>query len=135
MAGVLAVVDHLTEPLDTPDGRAAVVVRNELTIQDGLASLIQRAAAAGLVDVSVAPLTAASWIQGLVDGLFGRTSLDPSFDPREQVPVMKLILTRFLRPWVSTQPRQPPIESFPHLGPATAGCKSPAFHLLRAIAS
>lgn len=113
-AGVLLVLDHLTEPLAMPEvaglvieiaaqaGRdaelSALVVRNELTVRDGLAALLQRAADAGLVDASVAPVTAASWIQGLVDGLFGRTSVDPSFDPQEQIPVMKQILTRFLRP-------------------------------------
>jgi TetR/AcrR family transcriptional regulator, repressor for uid operon len=43
-------------------------------------------------------VTAAAWIQRLVDGLIGRVTFDPDFDPREQVPVLKLILTRFLRP-------------------------------------
>ncbi|GLZ29426.1 hypothetical protein Lesp02_16160 [Lentzea sp. NBRC 105346] len=109
-AGVLSVIDHLVAPLAdravaglvvelvAQAGRdpslAALVVQNELALRDGLATLLSSCD----IDPSVPPVTAASWIQGLVDGLYSRTSLDPSFDPAEQVPVLKQIVTRFLRP-------------------------------------
>jgi AcrR family transcriptional regulator len=107
---VLMVVDHLCVPaLDrTVAGLVLEVVaqagrdpelwelvaRNEQVVRDGLADLLQQAHDAGQISLPVDARTAASWTQGLVDGLFGRL-VDPDFDPAAQVSTLRLILSRF----------------------------------------
>lgn len=109
--GVLVVVDHLCVPaLDrTVAGLVLEVVaqasrdrelwelvaRNEQVVRDELAALLQQAHDAGQVALPVSAVTAASWAQGLVDGLFGRL-VDPDFDATEQVSTLRLILSRFV---------------------------------------
>jgi AcrR family transcriptional regulator len=109
--GVLMVVDHLCVPaLDrTVAGLVLEVVaqasrdrelwelvaRNEQVVRDELAALLQQAHDAGQIALPVSAVTAASWAQGLVDGLFGRL-VDPDFDATEQVSTLRLILSRFV---------------------------------------
>jgi len=109
--GVLAVVDHLCVPaLDrTVAGLVLEVVaqasrdrelwelvaRNEQVVRDELAALLQQAHDAGQITLPVSAVTAASWAQALVDGLFGRL-VDPDFDATEQVSTLRLILSRFV---------------------------------------
>ncbi|MEV6242212.1 TetR/AcrR family transcriptional regulator [Lentzea sp. NPDC051838] len=108
---VLMIVDHLCVPaLDrTIAGLVLEVVaqasrdqelwdlvaRNEITVRDELAQLLQRAHDAGQIALPVDARTAATWVQGLVDGLFGRL-VDPDFDATEQVSTLRLILSRFV---------------------------------------
>ncbi len=109
--GVLMVVDHLSLPaLDrsvaglvlevvTQASRDPelweLVARNEQVVRDELAALLQQAHDAGQIRLPVSALTAATWAQGLVDGLFGRL-VDPDFDAPEQVTTLRLILSRFV---------------------------------------
>jgi AcrR family transcriptional regulator len=109
--GVLMVVDHLCVPaLDrTVAGLVLEVVaqasrdpelwelvaRNEQVVRDELADLLQQAHDAGQIALPVSAVTAATWAQGLVDGLFGRL-VDPGFDATEQVSTLRLILSRFV---------------------------------------
>ncbi|MDX8035606.1 TetR/AcrR family transcriptional regulator [Lentzea sp. BCCO 10_0856] len=109
--GVLMVVDHLCVPaLDrSVAGLVLEVVmqasrdpelwelvgRNEQVVRDGLARLLQNAHDAGQIALAVDARTAASWAQGLVDGLFGRL-VDPDFDAADQVSTLRLILSRFV---------------------------------------
>ncbi|WP_439660626.1 TetR/AcrR family transcriptional regulator [Lentzea sp. HUAS TT2] len=72
-----------------------LVGRNEQTVRDELADLLQQAHDAGQITLPVSARTAASWAQGLVDGLFGRL-IDPDFDANEQVSTLRLILSRFV---------------------------------------
>lgn len=108
---VLMVVDHLCVPaLDrTVAGLVLEVVaqasrdqelwdlvaRNEQVVRDELAQLLQHAHEAGRITLPVPARTAATWVQGLVDGLFGRL-VDPDFDATEQVSTLRLILSRFV---------------------------------------
>jgi AcrR family transcriptional regulator len=108
---VLMVVDHLCVPaLDrTVAGLVLEVVaqasrdqelwdlvaRNEQVVRDELAQLLQHAHDAGQITLPVEARTAATWVQGLVDGLFGRL-VDPDFDATEQVSTLRLILSRFV---------------------------------------
>ncbi|MDT7781610.1 MAG: TetR/AcrR family transcriptional regulator, repressor for uid operon [Pseudonocardiales bacterium] len=108
---VLMVVDHLCVPaLDrTIAGLVLEVVaqasrdqelwdlvaRNEVVVRDELAELLQRAHDAERIALPVDARTAATWVQGLVDGLFGRL-VDPDFDAAEQVSTLRLILSRFV---------------------------------------
>ena len=48
-------------------------------VRDELAVLLQQAHDAGQITLPVTARTAATWVQGLVDGLFGRL-VDPDFD-------------------------------------------------------
>ncbi|NKE59921.1 TetR/AcrR family transcriptional regulator [Lentzea sp. PSKA42] len=109
--GVLMVVDHLCVPaLDrSVAGLVLEVVvqasrdpelwelvgHNEKMVRDELAALLQQAHDAGQITLPVSALTAASWAQGLVDGLFGRL-IDPDFDATDQVSTLRLILSRFV---------------------------------------
>ncbi|SDG91098.1 transcriptional regulator, TetR family [Lentzea fradiae] len=109
--GVLLVVDRLSEPaLDRALAGLVVEIvaqasrdpelwelaaRNERVVRDELAVLFQRAHDAGQIALSVSATTAASWTQGLVDGLYGRL-VDPEFDAPEQVVTLRLILSRFV---------------------------------------
>ncbi|GHH50428.1 TetR/AcrR family transcriptional regulator [Lentzea cavernae] len=72
-----------------------LVGRNEQAVRDELAVLLQQAHDAGQIALPVSALTAATWVQGLVDGLFGRL-IDPDFDATEQVMTLRLILSRFV---------------------------------------
>ncbi|SEQ44811.1 transcriptional regulator, TetR family [Lentzea xinjiangensis] len=109
--GVLLVVDHLCAPaLDrSVAGLVLEVVaqasrdqelwdllaRNELVVRDELAALLRQAHDAGQIALPVSARTAATWAQGLVDGLFGRL-VDPDFDANEQVTTLRLILSGFV---------------------------------------
>ena len=109
--GVRLVVDHLCEPALHREVAGLVlevvaqasrdqelwdlVGRNEQAVRDELAVLLQQAHDAGRISLPVSALTAATWVQGLVDGLFGRL-IDPDFDATEQVMTLRLILSRFV---------------------------------------
>lgn len=109
--GVLLVVDHLCVPaLDRSVAGLVLevvaqasrdrelwelIARNEQTVRDELATLLQQAHDAGRITLPVSARTAATWAQGLVDGLFGRL-VDPDFDAPAQVSTLRLILSRFV---------------------------------------
>jgi AcrR family transcriptional regulator len=109
--GVLMVVDHLSVPaLDRSVAGLVLevvaqasrdpelwelIARNEQVVRDELARLLQNAHDAGQIALPVDARTAATWVQGLVDGLFGRL-VDPDFDATEQVSTLRLILSRFV---------------------------------------
>lgn len=109
--GVLMMVDHLCVPaLDRTvaglvlevvaqasrdPGLWELVARNEQVVRDELATLLQQAHDAGQIVLPVSAVTAATWAQGLVDGLFGRL-VDPDFDATEQASTLRLILSRFV---------------------------------------
>ncbi|MFS8098438.1 TetR/AcrR family transcriptional regulator [Lentzea alba] len=108
---VLMVIDHLCVPaLDrSVAGLVLEVVQqasrdpelwelvghNEQVVRDELAQLLQKAHDAGRIALPVDARTAATWAQGLVDGLFGRL-IDPDFDATVQVSTLRLILSRFV---------------------------------------
>jgi AcrR family transcriptional regulator len=109
--GVQLVVSHLCEPaLDRAVAGLVLEVvaqasrdqelwdlvgHNEQTVRDELAVLLQQAHDAGQISLPVSAPTAATWVQALVDGLFGRL-IDPDFDATEQVMTLRLILSRFV---------------------------------------
>ncbi|SES24734.1 TetR/AcrR family transcriptional regulator [Lentzea albida] len=109
--GVQLVLDHLCAPaLDRAVAGLVLEVvaqasrdeelwdlvgRNEQAVRDELAALLQQAHDAGQITLPVSAPTAATWVQGLVDGLFGRL-IDPDFDATEQVMTLRLILSRFV---------------------------------------
>lgn len=63
----------------------------------GVAALLARAADAGQIDPGLDIGHAASWVMALVGGLYVRAATTDGFDPRAQLPTLRLLLTRFLR--------------------------------------
>ncbi|MFJ6852314.1 TetR/AcrR family transcriptional regulator [Streptomyces sp. NPDC091271] len=65
--------------------------------QRTVATLLARAAAAGQIDPGLDPDTTASWVTALIASLYTSAATDPAFEPAEQLPTLRLILTRYLR--------------------------------------
>lgn len=70
-----------------------VVAANEAIVQDGLATLVRRAAADGLVDSSLDADKAAAWIRTIIDATYLNADHDTDADP---LPMLRLIVARFL---------------------------------------
>jgi AcrR family transcriptional regulator len=75
-----------------------LVARNDAEATAALTGLLKKAAARGEIDRSLDVNRLATWIAAMVDGAFGRAALDPYFDPTDQGPALREILTRILRP-------------------------------------
>jgi AcrR family transcriptional regulator len=69
-----------------------IVVANEAIVQDGLVSLVRRAAAIGQVDGGLDPAATATWIRKIVDAVYLNAG-DGADDP---IPMLHLIISRFL---------------------------------------
>ncbi|GAA0460408.1 TetR/AcrR family transcriptional regulator [Streptomyces stramineus] len=61
-------------------------------------TLLRNAAAAGRIDPSLDADGTAAWVMALIATLYTSAATDPSFEPAEQLPTLRLILHRFLRP-------------------------------------
>jgi TetR/AcrR family transcriptional regulator, transcriptional repressor of aconitase len=79
-----------------------IVVANEAIVQDGLASLVRRAAVEGHVDNSLDPATAATWIRRIIDAVYLNAGDSADVDP---IPMLRLIIARFLG--IETTPKAP----------------------------
>ncbi|NBH03936.1 TetR/AcrR family transcriptional regulator [Amycolatopsis sp. SID8362] len=80
------------------DEFAELIHRNDSALRDGLAVLVERAEAAGLIDPGIAPRAAAGWVTGLLDAMISRAGLDPDLDLAAEQAILRTILIRFLRP-------------------------------------
>jgi AcrR family transcriptional regulator len=110
---LLEVVDVLagpaTEPLAPPLVMEAMVQAYrdpELEKQLGadsaaehaaVAAVIRRGTRSGRLDPGIGAEHAASWVMALIGSLYTGAATDPGFAPDEQLPVLRLILRRFLR--------------------------------------
>ena len=61
-------------------------------------ALLRNASAAGQIDPALDPDGTAAWVMALIAGLYTSAATDPSFDAAGQLPTLRLILERFLRP-------------------------------------
>lgn len=75
-----------------------LVANNDTQLRDALNALLRNAAARGQVDPTLDPADSARWIAALIDGIFSRLAIDPGFKPLEQRQMLRLLITRFLRP-------------------------------------
>lgn len=75
---------------------AELVTANDRTLRAGLAALVERATAAGRIEPGLDPDTAATWLAVLVDGLFNRVAVDPSFMPKRERETLRQLLARVL---------------------------------------
>jgi AcrR family transcriptional regulator len=69
-------------------------------------TLLQNAAAAGQIDTALDPDDTAAWIMALIAALYTSAATDPSFNPADQLPTLRLILRRFLQPDAVSQSEQ-----------------------------
>lgn len=76
----------------------ALVAKNDAELQNALNALLRNAAARGQVDPTLDPADSARWVAVLIDGIFSRIATDPGFKPLEQRDMLRLLITRFLRP-------------------------------------
>lgn len=76
---------------------AELLVKNDREFRKGLEELLKRAARLKQIDDSLDPATIASWIMLLIDGIFSRIVTEPEFAPLEQLPTLRLLLSRFVR--------------------------------------
>lgn len=75
---------------------AALLEQNDRGQLAGLSALLGRAAEMGQIDGSVDPAVAAQWLTVILDGIFLRFAGDPTFKPLEQLPILTLLVSRFL---------------------------------------
>ncbi|MFE7057563.1 TetR/AcrR family transcriptional regulator [Streptomyces californicus] len=71
--------------------------RDNAAEQRTVAVLLRRAAAAGRIDPDLDPDATASWVTTLIASLYTGAATDPAFKAAEQLPTLRLILTRYLR--------------------------------------
>lgn len=86
---------------------AALVEANDAEVHTGFVELFTRAAQRGQVDPSIRPDTAASWTMAMIDSLYIRIGAEPGFDAAEELHVLRLVLTRFLRADSGSRPFRP----------------------------
>jgi AcrR family transcriptional regulator len=98
-------VEVMAEAMRNPKV-GALVKRNEAEAKALLVETLRRAAARGQVDATLDMEKAAVWLMALVDGAFSRVALEPSFNPEEQAPMLRTMVTRFLRPATMKSPRR-----------------------------
>lgn len=79
------------------DAIAAPVTRSDRELREGISALVRRASVEGGIDRALDPVSVATWIAALIDGLFARVAVDPEFVPAEHGATLRLIVTRFLR--------------------------------------
>ncbi|MER6722412.1 TetR/AcrR family transcriptional regulator [Streptomyces halstedii] len=68
-------------------------------------TLLRNAAAAGQIDPALDPDDTAAWVMALIAALYTSAATDPSFSPADQLPTLRLILQRFLRPNSPSEPQ------------------------------
>jgi len=92
-------IEILAEAMRNPAiGRLAA--RCDAEANAALIDLLKKAAARGQIDASLDMNKLVTWIAAMIDGAFGRAALDPHFDPIDQGPALREILTRLLKPTV-----------------------------------
>ncbi|MFK0243146.1 TetR/AcrR family transcriptional regulator [Amycolatopsis azurea] len=77
---------------------AELVQGNDRALRDALIGLVKRAVEAGRIDPGLDPKTAASWLVAMIDAPLSRVILEPDLDPAAELAVMKVLISRFLRP-------------------------------------
>ncbi|MFD3875735.1 TetR/AcrR family transcriptional regulator [Streptomyces sp. NPDC058623] len=75
----------------------ALLSRGNADEHAAIAALLTRAAAGGRIDPGLNPDSTATWITALIASVFTSAATTPSFDPADQLPTLRLILTRFLQ--------------------------------------
>ncbi|OXM51091.1 TetR/AcrR family transcriptional regulator [Amycolatopsis alba] len=83
---------------------AELVQGNDRALRDALVGLVTRAVEAGRIDPGLDAKTAASWLVALIDAPLSRVILEPDLDPAAELAVMRVLISRFLRPVLPISP-------------------------------
>ncbi|GAA2607311.1 MULTISPECIES: helix-turn-helix domain-containing protein [Streptomyces] len=84
----------------------ALLSRDNEEEQSTIITLLHNAAAAGQIDPALDPDGTAAWVMALIAALYTSAATDPSFSPADQLPTLRLILHRFLRPNTHQEPER-----------------------------
>ncbi|MFE7758438.1 TetR/AcrR family transcriptional regulator [Streptomyces sp. NPDC057429] len=84
----------------------ALLSRDNDEERSTITGLLHDAAAAGRIDPTLDPDDTAAWITALIAALYTSAATDPSFTPAAQLPTLRLILHRFLRPHTHQEPER-----------------------------
>ncbi|UQA98149.1 TetR/AcrR family transcriptional regulator [Streptomyces halobius] len=114
LTALLDTVDLLTAPAREPLAPAlvmeamiqayrdpeleALLSRDNDEERSTLTTVLRNAAAAGQIDPDLDPDDTAAWVMALIAALYINAATDPSFSPADQLPTLRLIIQRFLRP-------------------------------------
>ncbi|MFD3568010.1 TetR/AcrR family transcriptional regulator [Streptomyces sp. NPDC058667] len=110
---LMDLVDHLAAPAVEPAVPALVMEAMVQAYRDPeleallsrgnadehavIAALLRRAAADGRIDPGLDPAGTATWVMALIASVFTSAATSPGFHPADQLPTLRLILTRFLQ--------------------------------------
>lgn len=84
----------------------ALLSRDNDEEQSTIGTLLRNAAAAGQIDPDLDPDDTAAWVMALIAALYTSAATDPTFSPAAQLPTLRLILHRFLRPDATLKPER-----------------------------
>lgn len=84
----------------------ALLSRDNDEERSTVVTLLRRAAAAGQIDSTLDPDGTAAWVMALIAALYTSAATDKSFKPADQLPALRLILHRFLRPGAHQEPER-----------------------------
>lgn len=85
---------------------ASLLSREEDEERSTVVALLRAAAAAGQIDPELDPEETATWVMALIATLYTSAATEDSFEPAEQLPTLRLILSRFLRPTADSAPER-----------------------------
>ncbi|MEU9117201.1 TetR/AcrR family transcriptional regulator [Streptomyces sp. NPDC048483] len=99
------VMEALIQAHRDPD-LEALLGRDNDEERSTLTTLLRNGATAGQIDPDLDPDDTAAWVMALIAALYTSAATDPSFDPADQLPTLRLILQRFLRPNATPTPER-----------------------------
>ncbi|MFH9983452.1 TetR/AcrR family transcriptional regulator [Streptomyces sp. NPDC017179] len=99
------VMEAMIQAYRDPD-LEALLSRDNDEEQSTIITLLHNAAAAGQIDPALDPDDTAAWVMALIAALYTSAATDPSFNPADQLPTLRLILHRFLRPSPTPKPER-----------------------------
>ncbi|MEV5125126.1 TetR/AcrR family transcriptional regulator [Streptomyces decoyicus] len=85
----------------------ALLSRDNDEERSTVTTLLRKASASGRIDPTLDPDDTAAWVMALIAALYTSAATDPSFSPAGQLPTLRLILHRFLRPDAALVQEQP----------------------------
>ncbi|MFM9578149.1 TetR/AcrR family transcriptional regulator [Streptomyces caniscabiei] len=98
------VMEAMIQAYRDPD-LEALLSRDNDEERSTVTTLLRNAAAAGQIDPALDPDDTAAWVMALIAALYTSAATDPSFSPADQLPTLRLILQRFLRPNSPSEPQ------------------------------
>ncbi|MFE9976057.1 TetR/AcrR family transcriptional regulator [Streptomyces hirsutus] len=99
------VMEAMVQAYRDPD-LEALLSRDNDEERSTITALLHNAAAAGQIDPALDPDDTAAWVMALIAALYTSAATDPTFSPADQLPTLRLILHRFLRPNTHQEPER-----------------------------